>query len=500
MLTKQDFMDAALANIDQYPALAMLQRVGDPRIEQHLGAIATMLSMLSQQMEAATMEAFSKTRPATVLADAAMRGIVPRAKSARVRLSVENPGAEPLDFPSDYVLLDSTGSPYRLETPLSVPAGGVESVVARQGESRVVSHTVRESVPFYAIEVPAAEDGSYLSTIDVYDAQGAYRWANQYNNIEPGERVFHIEVDDRQRVYVRFGFADVVGVQTSNGAQLNLVIGYCRGDVVPEAGASFAPEYVNSPLEGRAKFSVRELIQRGQNPIGLEVLRDLARYPSVYSESAVFLGEFDFLVRKNFPSLQFASVWNESAEEAVRGASLDNINTLFVACLGADGQEQVVRQAPGTFAQAQLIEDGLLTPLQQSIKSVILAADDSYKVRFYTPVISEIPLTVNARVAGSYRPGDVRQQIIAQLVKAYGPLSDATRSGYFVPLYQQVYRLLRDGVPALMDGAGDPDWTITIADSQDVPRPELWRYVTEQSLSVSVQAANVVRPAWSING
>ena len=72
MYSKQDYLDAALADIDNYPKLAMLYRAGDPRITQHLGAIAFMLAMLSQQTEAAVMEVFHKTRPSTVLADAAM--------------------------------------------------------------------------------------------------------------------------------------------------------------------------------------------------------------------------------------------------------------------------------------------------------------------------------------------------------------------------------------------------------------------------------------------
>jgi hypothetical protein len=60
------------------------------------------------------------------------------------------------------------------------------------------------------------------------------------------------------------------------------------------------------------------LLIAGQNPMPMSVLRDLARYPSVYDNNAVFLGEFDFLVRRNFPTLQFLSVWNESAEEQAR--------------------------------------------------------------------------------------------------------------------------------------------------------------------------------------
>jgi hypothetical protein len=45
----------------------------------------------------------------------------------------------------------------------------------------------------------------------------------------------------------------------------------------------------------------------------------------------LYLGEFDFLVRRNYTTLKFLSVWNETMEEDARGANVANINTLFVA-------------------------------------------------------------------------------------------------------------------------------------------------------------------------
>lgn len=497
MATKQDFLDAALVDIDKYPKLAMLYRAGDPTITQHLGAIASMLAMLSQQTEAAVMEVFHKTRPSTVLADAAMRGIVPRADGVRVQLEIHNPGVQAFSLQALRTVIDSGGNPYVLETPVTVEASGTQRVVARQGFTRTIAHRVTNAAPFYAIEVPASDDGSYLSTIEVSDGQGPLKWSNHYNNVMAGDRVYHVEVDDRQRVYVRFGFDGVVGIQPVEGVEITLSISYARGDIVPEAGSPFALEYVNGPLEAGAQITAYAVVQKGQDPIGIDVLRNLARFPSVYQDSAVFLGEFEFLVRKRFPTLQFASVWNEAAEEVVRGMSLDNINTLFVACLSDTGTERVLSQAHGTNTPAQVIPDAELTDTQKAIKQVILTADDSYKVRFYTPVRSEIPMVVNARVASSYRAQDVKAQIIDVLLKAYGSSSPAARRGYFRPLYQQVYELLRTSVPALM--GGDSDWTLNIAEPSGAARPELWRYVSAQSLTVNVDTMNVVQPSWGFN-
>lgn len=42
------------------------------------------------------------------------------------------------------------------------------------------------------------------------------------------------------------------------------------------------------------------MLVRGQDPGSLPSLRDAASYPALYDDNAVFLGEFDYLVRKRF--------------------------------------------------------------------------------------------------------------------------------------------------------------------------------------------------------
>lgn len=497
MLTKQDFMNAALANIDQYPTLAALQRVGDPRIEQHLGAVATMLSMMSQQMEAATMEAFSKTRPATILADAAMRGIIPRADGVRVALLAENSGDAAVVLAQGRVLLDAAGNSYLVESPASVASQGRASVIVRQGEVKTITHTVQDTIPFYAIEVPPSEDGSYLSTITVHDASGALDWSTEYTNIMPGDRVYHVEVDERQRVYVRFGYQDVVGVQPQNGDTITLTIGYAMGDMTPQAQSQFALDYVN-PAEAGLTLTMDAIVQRGKDPIGLDALRDFARYPSIYSDSAVFMGEFDYLVRKKFQPLAFASVWNEAQEEAVRGASVDNINALYVAVCGTDMREPVLLQPSDVSIAPTRIPEAQLTELQKQVRKAILFADDSYRIYFVTPVQCHVGVEVSARVAPSYVPTDVQAQIRRAILENYGAGSSQSSRGYNRPLHQRIYALLRASVPALK-GDGEADWTVKINMPQDWgKRPELWMFVSEESLSVSVETANIVQPTWGV--
>lgn len=496
MLTKADFQKLIRDSINQYPAVAPLYQAGDPRIMQHLDAMAAMLAMFSAQIETAQAEPFEKTRDATVLADAAMRGIVRSGTPARVRLRATNTGSDAFAVESGRTILDSAGLLYRVETTASVPAGGEASFEASQARFVTIKHTVTGSEPFYAIPVPAADDGAFLCSIAVSDAQGEYAYRNRYVNTEADERVFHVEADDRQQVYVRFGFDGVVGVQPPDGAEVTLTVFYTNGVVNPAFGSPFSFEYLGSPAEAAIELKMDAMLQPGKDPIPMSVLRDLARYPSVYDDNAVFLGEFAFLVRKKFPSLQFLSIWNEAEEEQARGASLDNINALFVACLSADGGESVLSEedAGAPVAPVKLAEEAL-TDTQRGIRAAIKAADNSYRVYFFTPVRSKIGMSISARVSTSYVATDVRQKIIEAVLAEFGQTAAASRRGRNRPLYKRVYELLRQKVPALT--SGDADLTVSIDEPPSLAlRPEMWRYVAADSLAVNVDTANIVTPTW----
>jgi len=496
VLTKADFQRAIRDSVAAYPAIAPLYQAGDPRITQHLDAMATMLAMLSAQVDTAQAEPFEKTRDATVLADAAMRGIVRKGQAARVRVRAVNTGAATFTVESGRTLLDSSGRPWRIETPAAVPAGGEATFEASQARSSAIQHTVNGNEPFYAIEVPPSDDDAYLCAIAVSDGDGSYEYRDRYVNTAAGERVFHVEADDQQRVYVRFGLDGAVGVQPRNGTQITLTVFYTSGDVSLDYGSPFSFEYLGSPAESAVELRMDALLVAGQNPMPMAVLRDFARYPSVYDNNAVFLGEFDFLVRRNFPTLQFLSVWNESAEEQARGPSFDNINALFVACLSADGKEATLSESDANTPVAPMvIADADLTGTQRAIKAAILASDDSYRVRFFTPVRSQIRMSVSARVSTSYVASDVSQKIAEALLAEFGPASAASRRGRQRPLYQRVYALLRQKVAALSDGAAD--LTVSIVEPASLlARPEMWRYLDADSLSVSVETANIVTPSW----
>lgn len=496
MLTKSDFQQAIADNINNYPAVAPLYQAGDPRIIQHLDAMATMLAMLSAQVETAMTEPFEKVRDSTVLADAAMRGIVRKGTPARVRIQIGNKSNSTFNIVSGRNVFDSSGNIYRVESSATVSAGGTGFVEATQIKETVVSHTVSGSEPFYSILVPTSDDG-HLATISVSDAQGIYEYRDRYINVAAGDRVYHVEADHQQNVYVRFGLDGIVGVQPGNGTVITLTLGYTNGVVNPEAGSPFSLEYLQAPEDSYVELTMQQLLMVGQNPISMSLLRELARYPSIYDNNAVFLGEFDFLVRRNFPGLKFLSVWNEVREEAARGASVDNINRLFVACVSTNELAVNEGDSSSPVMPLKFLYDSNLSETQKAIRKLILDADDSYKVTFYTPVISNIGITITATVAPSYRASDVRQQIVDVIMREYGIESPSAKRGGSRPSRQKIYAILKANVPAL--SAGESDMSLQISDdSMLAHRPEMWRYVTNASLSVTVYTESMATSVWGV--
>lgn len=497
MLTKADFQQRALASINKYPTIALRYQAGDPQIIQHLDAMATMLAMYSAQLETAQAEPFEKTRDSTVLADAAMRGIIRKGSSGRIRILAKNGNATAFQVETGRTIIDSSGLAYRAETAAIVPpGGGTATFEAVQVYTKTITHIVAGSAAFYAIPIPVADDGAYLCGIAVSDASGEYLYRNRYVNTAVGERVFHVEVDDRQQAYVRFGVDGVVGVQPIDGTAITVEVSYTSGVISPAYGSPLAFEYIGSPAEAAVDLKMDALLIGGENPIDMSVLRDLARYPSIYDDNAVFLGEFDYLVRRQFPSLQFLSVWNESMEEQVRGASEDNINAIFVACVSSGGGEAIVDEvdpehpvAPTKIAEADL------TATQRAIRAAILAADDSYRVYFYSTVRQKIPMAVSAKVSTAYAASDVQGKIEEAALTEFGKDAPASKRGLNQPLYTRVYELLKEKVPEL--NSEKADLTATIGEpSADGVRPELWRYVDTTSLTVTVKTVSTVATSW----
>lgn len=461
MKTKQDFLDQIAASISGYPTVAQLYQAGDPILLSMLEAMASQLSMISAEIDVAAMEPWTKARDVTVLADAAIKGVLPFGRPARVKVLVENVSSSPVQVSAGRKLLDTQGREYVVDQGATVAPGGSGFIYAVQKQERSFTHTVTVSQPFYRINVPAAEGGRHIVEIRVSgDAQ--YKFIPEFVNVAVGERTFHIESDEQRVINIQFGADGIAGYQPGAGELMTVTVVETNGSVTLSPGSKYAFEYSYSAFERGVQLKHDSLVSPGAAPLDIATLREICSYPSIYDQSAVYRGNFDFLVRRQLSPFKFLSVWNEQIEEAVRGPSVDNINRLFVAA-ESDGVDQ--------------------TSLRADISRVIRGADDSYRITFVDVDHSPIPVNIAAAVPAIYDFAVVRQQIIDVVLAEYGPNSTFAKRGMSRVLYKRLYDLLTKKIQALQ-GSGS-DVQITITDSGTI-LPEQYRYVSLASLTVNV--------------
>ncbi|WAL56603.1 hypothetical protein [Avibacterium paragallinarum] len=479
MYTKEDFLEAVKEEALKNELTAALYHAGDPRFLQMQGAIAQMLAMYSQQLEVAMQEPFLKSRDATVLADAALKGLIFTAKPAIVQIKAINNGNTPVRIEAGRYLFDASGRMYRIDSPVTLPAStqnnGEGEIMATQLQFVKHSHTMSESYPFYAIEVEEPKDGSYISTIQVKVNGEVFDPCFKFNGVDAGEKVFHIESDEYKRLYVKFGETSVVGFQPSINDVITIECGQCFGDIQPELGSTFSFQYIQANEENEINLEMKALKRAGKNPIDIATLRNLCNYPSTYDDNAVFLGEFDKLLRKNFNHLAFLAVWNEQIEEKIRGADINNVNTLFYSFALPDNSVESKES------------------IKRQISQVIAEADDSYKTKFVEPITEKIHITVNAIIARAYDVLQVKAQIIDLLLQEYGKNAFSTKQGKVVVKNKEVFSLIEQAIPALADKRSDLNVSISNGVNS---APEVFRYLDKESITINLTSNGYESSVW----
>lgn len=479
MYTKEDFMKAIEEEALKHELTAALYHAGDPRFLQMQGSIAQMLAMYSQQIEVAMQEPFLKSRDATVLADAALKGLIFTAKPATVRIKVVNNGNVPVRIEAGRYIFDASGRMYHIDSPVTIPEAerefGEAEIIATQIQYEKQIYTLTESYPFYALEIDNPKDGSYISTLQVKVNDELFEPCFKFNGVSAGEKVFHVESDEYKRLYVKFGESSVVGWQPSIGDVVTIECGQCFGDIQPELGSAFSLQYIQADEENDIKLEMKALDKAGQAPIDIATLRDLCSYPSTYDDNAVFLGEFDKLLRKKFSYLAFLSVWNEQVEEKARGANINNVNTLFYSFALPDNARETVES------------------VKRQIALAIISADDSYKTKFISPVVEKIRCTVSATIAMAYDPVQVRAQIIDVLLRTYGKNAFSTKQGKIVVKNKDIFNLLSQEIPALMDARSDLNVSVSMSSRGN---PEMFRYMDTSSISINLTSDGYESSVW----
>lgn len=467
MKTKADYQKLIADSISAYPAAARFYQVRDPRLLAQLDAMATMLAMTSAEQDVAAMEPFTKARDMTVLADAAAKGVLPFGKPSRPKINVQNASNTALNIATGRRLLDTRGRPYTVAIGATVPALGSRFIEAEQYTTRVVTHTVTASRAFYQIEVPQPEVG-YIAAVTVTRGDGVkFEYSVDYVNVLDGDLVYQMKTDENRLLYIQFGASGTTGYQPAAGEEFTLTIRDTEGEVTLSPSSLFTFEYTNSPYESAAKLSMSESLVAGSAPMDIATMREVCSYPSTYDSNAVYLGNFDFLVRRNLSPFKFLSVWNEQREEMARGANSDNINCLFVAA-----RKTGVSQ----------------TALRSQITELINKADDSYRIKYVNVADVQIPMEITIYAQPVYDFVAVRQQAEQIILAAYGEDSAWAKRGEAKILYKDVYDTLVAQVQALQDRQSD--MRMTVADDTGTLLPEQFRYVSATSLTVKVLEQN----------
>lgn len=473
--TKEEIQRAALNALANYPLVAQYVQAGDPRVLAQIGAQAAMLAMVSEQVDVAQFEPFVKARDATVLADASLKGVLPLARACRVMLTLTSTDGADFFVEAGRRFMDAKGRVFEADSWAVVKAGMTAQVSCTQLSRRVILHTAGNVSPFYRIEVDQTDEGLFLNTLQVFKGSDEFTYSPDWFNVLPDALAYQVETDERRKLWVCLGSKGVVGYGAQEGDVFTLKITECEGRIRDlTAGAEFNFEYIYTAQEGRIKASLANLLDEGAAPLTMSELRTIARYPAIYDHNAVYLGEFDYLLRRYITGIRFLSVWNEQIEEAARGPNVASINKLFVSGL-VDGM---------TNAE-----------FETRVRELIRRADNSYAVVFVPTVLTPLDVTVTGQVAVVNDPAAVESQIRAAILGQYDDGRAAVSKGLSKPIrLQAIYRLLRDSVAALQDDASD--FSVSV-DLPAAPLPEQFLHISAASLTVTIERSAASSGIWS---
>lgn len=464
-VTKDQFIQAAVNAIADYPTIAARYAIGDPMIMQMIGSDAAMLAMLSTQVDVTGAEPFTKARDVTVRADGAVKGILPFATPTIATITVTNGSNTTMRVIAGRELIDQQGRYWIVTGGVTLLAGQVGTMIAKQVKTRTLAHSVSKSMPFYSVEIPAAEVG-HITSVAVTD----FELSNDFANTLAGDKVFNIKCDASSVISVQFGIQNLSGYQPAIGESIKIRVEDTEGELVLSQGMKFAFRYAGANvgnLESQMVMELAKVSQPGADPMDINTMREIGSYPAIYGENAVFQSNFDFLVRKKVAPVMFLSVWNEAREEEARGPSYANINSIFVAATKGSGDDDT---------------------LHKRIEEIIRRADSSLRYRRRDVVPSIVSVKLTLYITSVYDGAAVKEQVRTLMLDKYGKKSAWSQRGEARMLEKDIYDLLRDKVEALNPRLGN---LVINSITNQIPKvlPEHHRYITEASLQVVTEEA-----------
>lgn len=468
MLSHADFKQKIVDSIQDHDILS-LYNMRDPLVCQQIEAIAYFFSLLSREIDVAEIEPFIKSRNRSIIADATNKGILPTAIACQHWLEVINKSSNPVTLSQGRLVEDHSGSrAWRLLQSVTVQPGETGQVQVEQSEYREITYIadIRES--FHQVEINL-NDEMHLADLSIRDVESTpnyYRIAPRWMNVAKDEKAVTVVTDNLRSLIVEFGDSSRVGRTVRIGEQyvFGILETYGEVDISKLKDASLLD--VNTIDEQRisVRFKAEGLIRDGANPLSIAQLKVMASYPSLYDANAVFLGNFDYLVRQKFiAKTHFISVWNEAIQEQHYGANWHDINHLHLAVVAKNALEQ--------------------SSIQQEIQQLIGRADSLYEGRVIIDAVEEKPylIEITGRLASIHDLDSVKAQITGLLLDKYGKNSVSAsrwiKNGFNT---QEIIMLLRNNISAFQDRISD----FSVVVSSEVNQPHQWVYMTNASITV----------------
>lgn len=484
MYSQTDFEARLVATLTDFEISERYQ-AQDPLVVQQVRSIATFMSMLSQDIDIATIEPFIKSRDRSIIADATNKGILPISTPCQHTLEINNRSANSVTLSQGrYVEDHSNGRLWRLLQSVTIDANSTGEVVAEQSEYREIAYTIPYAETFHKMQITLNDD-QYLAGILVRD--DATPIANtlsikpRWMNVAPGDYAFNLTTDSLRRIFIEFGDSDRAGrtVQTGQVFKIGLFESYGDVDVARLKDASLTDVFTTDEHRISIRFKAGGLIRQGADPLSVAQLRVLASYPSLYDENAVFLENFDYFVRQKFMARShFISVWNENIQERHYGVTWKDINHLHLAVVAKNSAEQ--------------------SNLENEIVQLIGRADSLYRdrVRVHEAIEKAFEITITGRLAAVHDLESVKAQIKGLLIDRYGK-TKLSASRWLINGFnmQEMSTLLRTNITAFQDNISD----FSIATQNKTHKPHEWIFVTESSIVVNLErTAEVVGAAWTL--
>lgn len=472
MLERNKILESINSNINDYPEVAERWRAGDPTVRAMMTSIVEAVVFLKRDNDVNTIEPFIKSKNRTIIADAINKGILPVATPCQHKLTVENGAKNTLTLSQGRLVEDGTGRQWRLMAALTIAGGERKTVLVEQSVVNIVDMRVPVNEPFYTISLSTTDD-AYFAGIGIINTTTGeiYQHTPKFMNAAINQPAYTLQTDNLTDINIMFGANNRVGKTVQAGEVYQISITQCYGAIDPASLRQGALSKLLTSEESKISlhFKSGDMVRAGADPLGIDQLRLLASFPSMYDRNAVFMGNFTFLIMQHFMNrFNYMAIWNEAINERYYGASLDSINHLNLAVV-----------AKSTGERDQLITD---------IEQLVARADNLLGGRIKIKEVVERPYEINitGRLAGVHDIDSVRVQIRELLLAGYGKGSLASihhnADGFNL---QEISTRLRTNISAFQDRISD--FTVAGEDVAANPvKPHEWAFLSSSSIKINL--------------